>query len=222
MSPDPEPAPEPPPRPADPPPPRAPQPPPLVKPARSALTMRDMAGAVLVLAVLVLLSAGITRSCTFAPTGPVVDPSGIPAVDAPAKLRELRAGFPVRIPAVPADWRSNSVGQDRVEGGRVVRTGYLTPDGRYLRLLQSDATEPVLLGVETGANPVAARGPVEVSGQKWVVYARADGEPIWVADVPTDGGSSIRLLITGSGTEEAVRTLAGAALAGELLPARAP
>ena len=143
-------------------------------------------------------------------------------VDAPAALRELRVPFPVRIPAVPAGWRSNSVAQDRVQGGRVVRVGYITPDGRYLRLLQSDAAEPVLLATETGTNPVVVRGPVDVGRAAVGGLRRGDDEPIWIADVPTPGAGSVRMLITGSGTEEEFRALAAAAVAGELLPARAP
>jgi hypothetical protein len=186
------------------------------------MTVRDMVAAVAVLVGVVLVLGGVTRSCSFAPGGPTIDPAGAPVVDAPAALRELRVPLPLRIPAVPAGWRSNSVGQDRVEGGRVVRVGYLTPEGRYLRLLQSDATEPVVLAVETGANPAVVRGPVDVGGQRWVVYTRGGDEPIWTADVPTPGVGSVRMLITGSGTEDEARTLAGAAVAGELLPARAP
>ena len=198
------------------------EPQPLVKPSRAALTTRDMAVALAVLVGVILVFGGVTRSCSFAPGGPTTNPAGLPVVDAAAALRELRVPFPVRIPAVPVGWRSNSVAQDRVQGGRVVRVGYLTPDGRYLRLLQSDAAEPVVLATETGTNPVVVRGPVEVAGQRWVGYARGDDEPIWTADVPTPGAGSVRMLITGSGTEEEVRALAAAAVAGELLPARAP
>lgn len=179
------------------------------------MTARDLVVALAVLVVLVLMVGGLTRSCAFAPAGPTIDPTGLPVVDAPAGLRELRVPFPVRIPAVPPGWRANSVGQDLVAGNRVVRTGFVTPDGRYLRLLQSDAAEPALLTVEAGPVPVAARGPVDVGGQRWVVYARGSGEPIWVADVA--GPAPVRLLITGSGIEDDVRTLAGAALAGEVL-----
>ena len=60
-------------------------------------------------------TAVVTRSCSFAPGGPTIDPAGAPVVDAPAALRELRVPLPLRIPAVPAGWRSNSVGQDRVD-----------------------------------------------------------------------------------------------------------
>lgn len=195
----------------------------MVKPPRSALTMRDMLVALAILVPLILVFGGMTRACTFSPGGPTVDSSRLPVVDAPAELRALAplVPFPVRIPAVPAGWRSNSVDQDLLEGDRVVRTGYLTPDGRYLRLLQSEAGEAALLAVETGARPVPASGPVEVAGQRWVTYGEADDEQIWVAEVPVPGGRPVRLLITGSGAEPQFRTLAGAALAGEVLPAGA-
>lgn len=204
------------------PPPRR-EPPPLVKPPRSALSMRDMVVALAVLVGMVLLLGGVTRSCSFAPGGPITDPAGAPVVDAPAALRELRVPLPLRIPAVPAGWRSNSVGQDRVEGGRVVRVGYLTSEGRYLRLLQSDAAEPAVLAREVGTNPVASRGTVDVDGQRWTVYSRGgQSEPLWTADVPTGDGGSVRMLITGSAPEPDFRTLAAAARTGELLPPRAP
>ena len=104
----------------------------------------------------------------------------------------------------------------------MIRVGYLTADGHYLRLLQSDGAEPAVLAVETGANPVAERGPVEVAGQRWTVYTRGSDEPLWTADVPAGTGVSVRMLITGSGTEDEFRALATAAVNGELLPARAP
>ena len=192
-------------------------PPPPSKPPRSALTVRDMVVAMAVLVAVVLLVAGVSQSCTFAPGGPTVDASRLPVVDAPAQLRALRVPFAVRIPAVPPDWRSNSVDQDLVAGVRAVRTGYITPAGRFLRLWQSDAPEPALLALEAGAEPVPATGAVDVGGQRWVAYGAADDEPIWIAEVPTPGTAPLRLLITGSGDEDEFRALAGGALAGELL-----
>jgi hypothetical protein len=203
-----------------------PTPRPPSKPPRSAMTLRDMLGAIGVLLLVALLVAGVSRACTFSPGGPTVDPTGLPVVDAPAELRALapRVPVPVRIPAVPPGWRSNSVDQDLVQGGgRAIRTGYITPAGRYLRLLQSDASEAALLAVETGAEVVAARGAIEVGGQTWVDYGRPPGssgrdESIWIADLTADGTAPVRLLITGSGGEDDFRALAGAVQTGELLP----
>ena len=73
-----------------------------------ALTVRDMVGAVAVLVVIVLVFAGATRSCSFAPGGPSVDPGAGPTVDAPAQLRVLAGAMPcpLRVPALPPDWRA--------------------------------------------------------------------------------------------------------------------
>jgi len=188
---------------------------PPAKPPRSAMTVRDMVGAVVVLVVLVLAFAGVTRSCSFAPGGPSVDPAAGPTVDAPAQLRVLAGAMPfaLRVPAVPADWRATTVDTARVgTGGRAVRAGYLTAAGHYLRLVQTDADEPALLATEAEGAPVAS-GPVVVNGVTWVTYADETREPIRIATV--DG---VRLLITGSGTDDEFRTLAVAAASGQVLP----
>ena len=192
---------------------------PLSKPPRSALTARHMAGALVVLVLLVLAAGGLTRSCTFAPGGPTVDSSRLPVVDAPAELARLapEVPFPVRVPAVPPDWRANAVDRAPVgEAGRSVRVGYLTPDGRYLRLQQSDAAEEALLLAEAGQDAGAARGVVDVDGQRWVAYTGQREEQIWITEVT--GEPAVRLLVTGSGSEADFRTLAAAAVTAEALP----
>ncbi|WP_300008570.1 DUF4245 domain-containing protein [Pseudonocardia sp.] len=190
------------------------------KPPRSAMTLRDMLVAIGVLALVVVVIGGVTRGCTFSPGGPTVDQGALPVVDAPAELRDLARTVPfaLRVPGVPPGWRSNSVGQDRVDpadeaAGRSVRVGYLTSEGRYLRLVQSDATEEALLAAETGAAAVPARGTTDVGGLTFVVYGAPDDEPIWIGEL--DG---VRVLITGSGTEQDFQALAGALLTGERLP----
>jgi hypothetical protein len=188
---------------------------PPAKPPRSALTVRDMLGALVVLAVVVLAVGGLSRSCTFAPTGPTVDASRLPVVDVPAQLTRLAPDtpFPLRVPAVPADWRANAVDRTSLpDGGRAVRTGYLTPDGRYLRLQQGDATEEALLRAEAGGGAAPAQGVVDVDGQRWVAYAGARGEQIWITEV-----AGVRMLVTGSGSEADFRTLAAAAVRGEVI-----
>jgi hypothetical protein len=193
-----------------------PDPGPPAKPPRSALTVRDMVGAVLVLVAIVLVFAGTTRSCSFAPGGPSVDPAAGPTVDAPAQLRVLAGAmpFPLRVPAPPPDWRATTVDTARVgaSGARAVRTGYLTAEGRYLRLVQSDGEEAALLATEAEGTRVAS-GPVVVGGTTWVSYTDDTREPIRIAAL--DG---VRLLITGSGTDDEFRTLAAAATSGRVLP----
>ena len=98
------------------------------------------------------------------------------------------------------------------EGGRVVSTGFLTPDGRYLRLQQGDATEEAMLRAEAGGGAAPAQGPVDVEGQQWVAYSGERREAIWITDL--DG---VRLLLTGSASEADFRTLAVAAVRGEVV-----
>jgi hypothetical protein len=191
---------------------------PPAKPARSALTVRDMLVALGVLGVIVLVIAGTAGSCSFSPGGPTVDDSRLPVVDAPAELGTIArtTPFPVRVPAVPAGWRSNSVDQDRVPvpngapdtANRSVRVGYLTPQDHYLRLVQTDAAEDALLATEIGKRPPSGADPRDVAGLRWVVYTRDGGEPIWIATLP--GGSPTRALITGSGTDDDFAALATA------------
>ncbi|MHA6780384.1 DUF4245 domain-containing protein [Pseudonocardia saturnea] len=191
------------------------------KPPRSAMTVRDMLAAIGVLALIVIVIGGVTRGCSFSPGGPSVDSGALPVVDAPTELRALAPDVPfaLRVPAVPPGWRSNAVGQDRLDpanpaAGRGVRAGYLTPEGRYLRVVQSDGTEEAVLASETGATAVPAQGTTDVGGLAFVVYGEPDDEPIWIGEL--DG---VRILITGSGAEGDYRALAGAVLAGQALPA---
>jgi hypothetical protein len=189
---------------------------PPAKPPRSAMTMRDLLGAVAVLVAAVLVVGGLTRGCSFAPLGPTVDPGAGPTVDAPEQLRALAGStsFPLRVPAVPMDWRANAVGTVQVGPGanRAVRAGYVTPAGRYLRVVQSDAAEADLVTEEARGTPVAS-GAVEVAGTSWVTYGDGTAEPIHVAQV-----AGVRLLITGSGDDAEFRTLAAGTVGGEILP----
>lgn len=200
---------------------------PLRKPARTATRLRDMIGAMVILAVVVLVAGGIARSCAFAPAGPTLDESRLPVVDAPAQLASLAPDVPVplRAPAVPEGWRSNSVGQDRVDDGsgapaaRAVVTGYLTPEDRFLRFAQSDATEEALAGWQSPGAPAVGRGAEEVGGVSWIVYSADDGEPIWIASVPAAGDRpAVRWLLTGSADDAAFRTLAAAVARAPDLP----
>jgi hypothetical protein len=207
-------------------------PPPPVKPSRSALGMRDLLGALLVLVTLVLVVAGLARACTFSPGGATVDPSVGPRVDAGAELRRIARSVPfaVRVPAVPPGWRSNAVDQALVDGGRVVRAGFVPEAGRYVRLTQSDAPADSLLatagsvaGQGTEGHRAAATGTIDAGGLTWTALAGQGGEQAWLAEVAGPDGPPVRLLITGSAAEPEFRALAEAIAVGEVLPpGRAP
>jgi hypothetical protein len=178
---------------------------PLEKPPRSALTVRHMVAALGVLLLVVLGLGFVSSGAAFTPAGPVSDPSAVRVVDAPAQLRALTAPFPVRVPATPQGWRSNSVGTDVVAGRKAVRAGYLTPSAGYLQLQQSDASEEAMLAA---LGERAAQGAQDVGGARWVVYGARPSEPVWIADV-----KGVRLVLTGSATDDEFRTLATAVLA---------
>ncbi|MDQ4118808.1 MAG: DUF4245 domain-containing protein [Actinomycetota bacterium] len=186
------------------------------KPERTETRMKDMLGALLILIPIALLVVGVGRSCSFAPTGPELDPGAGPTVDAPARLTEYArvSTFGLRVPNVP--WRSNSTDRGPVEGGgTAVRVGYLTEQGRYLRLVQSDASEEALLAAEGGPGSTAD-GVTPAGGRNWVGYRGSNGEPVRIATLP--GSPTVRLLITGSGADEQFRTLAEATLRARVLP----
>ena len=65
-------------------------------------------------------------------------------------------------------------------GDRAVRTGYVTPAGRYLRVVQSDADEEALLAEEAQGTPVGP-GRSIVAGTSWVTYSDDTREPIRIA-----------------------------------------
>jgi Protein of unknown function (DUF4245) len=134
-------------------------------------------------------------------------------VDATKELTSAgrRVTFAIRVPAVPGDWRSNSfntvpVGQG-AEATTAVRVGWITPDGKYLRLSQSDARVELLVAMEAGADVATdSRGSVDVAGTTWAKHLGKGTEQSWVTSL--DG---VQVLITGSGSEDEFRTLATAA-----------
>lgn len=175
---------------------------------RSVKTVQGLLLTLVPLVLGVLALAGLAGQCAFNPGA--ADPRGGPVrtVDAGAQLPALArsAPFPVRVPQLPPSWRANSTGLDRLGRDVVVRAGWITPAGDYLRLSQSSAARNELLAAGTGARPEPA-GTVRVRGRDWAVHAAADGERVWLADL-----GEVRLLITGSAGEPEFRTLAAATL----------
>jgi hypothetical protein len=114
--------------------------------------------------------------------------------------------FPIRNPSLPEHWTPNSGSRDTITsagGGPVSTVGYITPQGTYMRMSQSSATEEALARFVLGSRYGA--GTEQVGDQKWVVYAEQGSETAWIADF----GKS-RVLITGAGNHAAFTTLAAA------------
>ena len=207
---------------------------PAPRPAKSRLLHdgRDMfwSMAPLVLACVVL--AGLLGMCSFAPTGP--GPGPVPDYDAPAALQADAEALkiPIRLPALPDDWRANSGRRSGIDGGRTdpvtgqsVRAvsstvGYLTPGGMYLSLTQSNADEDKLIS-SFGADLVPT-GTQDVDGVTWIVYEGGgrDGrpaEPVWTAQVRGPSGPA-QLVLTGAAGTDGYRTLAAATQSQSPLP----
>jgi hypothetical protein len=190
-----------------------------VRTGRGRFGMRDMVLSMVVLAVGVLILAGISTGFSFSPGGVSVNTSNLPTVDVPAELRAAvgQVTFPIREPRLPDGWRPNSDSVDSLGPAKAVRVGWITSGGRYLQLSQSNATPSALVRVAAGLADgvsVSATGTETVNSTKWTVYPGVRSEQSWVADL-----GSVRLFITGNGTTAEFRTLAVAVLTGRRVTA---
>jgi len=159
------------------------------------------------LVLIVLALAGLAKACSFSPGGPTA--SAPPSVDAGAALSADAAtvSFPLRAPVLPGGWVSNSGNRHTAggaQGGVVEDTGWISPAGRYLRLAQSSASADALVADELQGRR-AASGKAQAGGRDWTVYAKQDAETAWVVAL-----GDVRLLITGSGSQDEFSTLATA------------
>jgi hypothetical protein len=174
---------------------------------RHLQTSRDMIYTIIPLVLIVLALAGLSKACSFSPGGPSA--GAPPSVDVTAALSAgaRTANFPLRLPALPAGWVSNSGNRHTVagaQGGVVEDTGWISPKGSYLRLAQSSAGEDALMSDEVGSMRKAS-GTTSAGGRDWVVYSQQDAEAVWVANL-----GDVRILITGGGGAEEFQTLATA------------
>lgn len=208
---------------------------PAPRPAKPRLLHdgRDMFWSMAPLVLACVILAGLLGMCSFSPTGP--GPGPVPNYDAPAALQADADALkiPIRLPALPDGWRSNSGSRNGIDGGRTdpvtgqpVRAvssivGYLTPSGRYLSLTQSNADEDKLIA-SIGADLVPT-GTEDVAGVTWVVYQGSDregnpAEPVWTTRLPGPDGPAQIALRGAAGTDE-YRTLAAATQSQPPLPA---
>jgi hypothetical protein len=168
---------------------------------------RDMVWSLIPLVIACLLIAGIASQCTLSPGGPKQGPIPNFDVDAALQYDASELPFPIRNPKVPEEWTPNSGSRQSIsgdQGGDVSNVGFISGAGRYIRLTQSDATEEVLVPFAVG-EPRYASGTQSIDGKEWVVYEEGDKEPVWVTDL-----GDVRLLVTGSGSDEEFTELGSA------------
>jgi hypothetical protein len=162
--------------------------------------------------------------CSFQPGA--TNKGTIPSYDVATALKADAAtlGFPIRMPVLPAGWQPNSGGRGGIANGRINPStgqrmnaatsivGYIGPTGMYLSLTQSNADEDKLVGsIHPSAFPA---GTADIAGTTWVVYqgggqSGADAEPVWTTRLASPVGPT-QIAITGAGSADQFRTLAGA------------
>lgn len=166
-----------------------------------------MAMGILVVVVLafVWLYGGFTvspgRADTSQAVAPTADVEGnFGKVD---RTLDFTAIVPTGVPAEwsPSAWSTTKPGN--AEGKPpTARGGWLTPDGRFITLIQSSGDVPALLSSEFGRSSVSA-DTVEAGGARWQVTTGVRDEVAWVREQ-----GDLTLLITGTAPEADFQALA--------------
>lgn len=134
------------------------------------------------------------------------DPGPVTEFDAHSALVEdaQHMPFPVREPALPDGWQSNSGRLESVDGHDVSVVGWVTPSNTYVELVQTDAPMDSLRGFSKGPRPSAA--PITVGGREWTIYSGDDDiRDIWVTDL-----GDVRIGLTGGAERGDFETMATA------------
>ncbi len=170
-----------------------------------------MIWSLVVLMALCAAIAGIAGLCTFSPSGPEQGP--IPEFDAEASLRQdaRSLGFPVRSPAAPEGWTSNSGRVQDFAGTTSSHVGWVTGERSFVELVQTDAALDAFRTLSGGPRP--SRSVVPVSGREWTVFTGDDVRPVWALDL-----GAARVAVTGSAPTSDFEALAAAVQDTDPLP----
>ncbi|MBF6330917.1 DUF4245 domain-containing protein [Nocardia transvalensis] len=167
---------------------------------------RDLFWSLIPLVLICVVFAALASQCSLSTSGPTQ--GKIPNFDLSAALKDdaRTLPFPIREPSLPADWKPNSGSRDTVTGhggGAVSTVGFITPQGTYMQLTQSNATMDALANhVENTRSP---SGTQKVGDRTWTVFHVQGTEPAWITDF-----GPVRVLIKGAGNQGAYTTLAAA------------
>lgn len=166
-------------------------------------------------AIICLIVAGIAGSCSFRPNGPST--GEIPQYNAQVAVasQARQVSFPLRLPATPEGWTTNSGGTEHVansDGGIAVNVGYITDRTVYLRLSQSNLPADMLLQLSTNGGRTVT-GEQVTGGITWAEFSGEGSDTVWVAQLPTSSVS-----ITSGGSPAEFTKLAEAFAAAAPLP----
>lgn len=179
---------------------------------------KDLIWSLLPLVLICLVIAGIASQCSLTASGPTQ--GKIPDFDAKAALTDdaHQMPFSIRLPALPdADpnkWEANSGSHDTITGtggGDVSTVGFITPEGTYMQLSQTNATQDAL--VRKYANTRTPSGTEQRGGHQWTVYAEQGSETAWVSDF-----GDVRILVKGAGNAAAYNTITTSVSQAQPLP----
>ncbi|MFI5777986.1 DUF4245 domain-containing protein [Nocardia sp. NPDC051570] len=168
---------------------------------------RDLVWSLIPLVLICVVLAAVASQCSFSTHGPT--PGQIPTFDLHSALRDdaRTLPFPIREPALPEGWRPNSGSRDTITGtggGAVSTVGFISPQGTYLQLTQTNATVEALAGhIEKIRTP---SGTQKIGDTVWTVFHVQGSEPAWITDL-----GQVRLLVKGAGNQAEYTTLATAA-----------
>jgi len=100
-----------------------------------------------------------------------------PSVNVTSMARQVRreTGWTISQPALPAGWRATSVRFAAAAGGhRTWHVGYLSPEGNYVSIDQTDATGATDDWVSARTADGRAEGTVSVAGTTWQKFSSRD------------------------------------------------
>ena len=177
---------------------------------------KDMIWSLIPLLLLCAFIAVVSGNCSVGLTGGSGDDK-VPAYDVANGLRaDARSvTFPIRLPQTPADWKPNSGSTVALENTVVSNAGYITANGVYIQLSQTNATQDAVVGYLSDDETLLGAGTRDVGGRKWVAYGKPDGgRTVWVTDL-----GDVRIgLKSNKAKDDDFSTLASAVLAASPLP----
>lgn len=158
--------------------------------------------------------AGVAGSCNWGFGGKAGE-QRIPDFNSAAAFRAdaQTMPFPIREPAVPQDWKSNSGSTGTAGSSLVSNVGWIAGSGAYVQLSQSAATEEQLVRA-VGGEDVIGTGTREAGERTWVTYENpVEHRKVWVTDL-----GDVRIAVLTRGDEALLSQLAAATLRAQPLP----
>ncbi|MDU0478263.1 DUF4245 domain-containing protein [Staphylococcus chromogenes] len=165
---------------------------------------KDIAMSLLVVCILMGASVAFTGMCSFNRGAPENGP--VQKVDAKQMMQlEARAmPFPVRLPESPEGWTTNSARRSSVNGQPAPVVGWVTKNGAYLQLVQTNQPlEKALKDIDEHGRTEA--GAVDVSGKQFKKLSSQEKNvrDVWAIDL-----GEVRLIFSGTCADEEFRQLA--------------